>query len=117
MSMRSDWQTAKADAKKANKNIEVKFPVSADLGPLLDKYEAAKKDYEKAKGGEQNAAWAKSAEAYFTAVDAAGKAIKTYLLALPRLAITKEARELLVSRLSYGKADELVKANKDAERL
>ena len=117
MSMRTDWQAAKAEAKKANNNIEVKFPVSADLGPLFDKYEAAKKVYEKAKSGEQNAAWAKSAETYFAAVDAAGKAAKTYLLALPRLPITDKARQLLASRLAYGKVDELVKANKEAERL
>ena len=117
MSMRSNWQTAKAEAKKLNKNAEVKFPTSADLGPLLDKFEAAKKEFDKAKNGEKNAAWAKTAETYLAAIDAAGKAAKTYLQAIPKLAATKEARELLNSRLAYGITDELVKANKDGERL
>jgi len=117
MSMRSFWQTAKADAKKVNKNIEVKFPVSADLGPLLDKYEAAKKDFEKSGNGEKNAAWAKAAEAYLAAIAAAGKAAKTYLLAVPHLAVTKEAQDLLHGRLAIGITDVLVQAGKDMERL
>jgi hypothetical protein len=117
MSMRSDWQAAKAKAKTLNKNVEVKFPTSADLGPLLDKYEAAKKDFDKVRSGERDKAWAKSAEAYLAAVSAAGAAAKTYIAALPHLTATEEAREHLHNRLAYGLADVLVKANREGEKF
>ena len=76
MRLRSDWQTTKAAAKKANNNVEVKFPAKADLGPLLDKYATAQKAYAKAKGNEHNAAWAKTAAAYFAAAVAVGSAAR-----------------------------------------
>src|SRR5262245_34016647 len=45
MSMRSDWQQAKAEAEKV---VQKGFFKGADLGPLLDKMEAAEKKIEKA---------------------------------------------------------------------
>ena len=108
MRLRSDWQTTKAAAKKANNNVEVKFPAKADLGPLLDKYATAQKAYAKAKGNEHNAAWAKTAAAYFAAAVVVGSAALTYQQSLEKLAIAEPARDKLHTHLAYKIIDEMV---------
>ena len=99
MSTRTEWQTAKANAKKANGNVEVKFSVKADLGPLLDKYEAAKKVYEKLNSGDENKAWAKAAETYFAVAGEANKALATYAVDVDKLTITHDAKEVIKNAL------------------
>lgn len=117
MSMRSEWQKIKIEAKTANGNKEVKFATTEDLGPLLDKFETAEKAFEKAKEGEHNAAWAKAAEAYIAAGSAALKAGTTYQQSLPHLAITEEAKHVIDTHLVMLVMRPLTEVAKEGRRI
>ena len=100
MAFRAQWQAAKAEAKKFNNKVEPKFPKNLKLGEALDKVEAAEKAYNKAGLGERNAAWAKTADAYFAAADKAKKIIRAYAAALPAMVANSQAKLELDSVLT-----------------
>jgi hypothetical protein len=117
MTLRTQWQTAKADAKKVNNRVEVKFPKNLRLGDALDKVEAAEKAYNKAGLGERNAAWAKTADAYFASAAAAKKIIQAYVAALPGMAINSQAKMELDSALSMKLLHQLNDIIKDGANM
>lgn len=117
MGMHSNWKAAKAKAKTLNKNAAFKFPTDMKLGAALDKMEAAEKVYKAAAAKELDAAWAKAADAYFQASKVVGTAAKTYMLALPKMKITPEARALLDSQLTMGILGKATKTMDESRRL
>jgi hypothetical protein len=117
MSMRSEWQAAKAKAKTFNNGAEVKMAEKADLGKLLDAYEAAQKAYEKAQSGEMNATWAKAAEALLKAAEDANTAAVTYQQGLPKVVANDQAKHYLDTYLVMHVMAPIGKTRGDSKRL
>ena len=117
MSMRSDWQKAKDNAKKFNNGVEIKFVPDLKLGDALDKVETTGKAFEKTRSGEHNAAWAKAADAHFAAASAAKKVLVAYFQALPKLKINDVAREKLDAELTVGLMHQIGEISKEAKRI
>ena len=104
MSMRSDWQKAKDNAKKFNNGVEIKFVPDLKLGDALDKVETTGKAFEKTRSGEHNAAWA-------------NKVLVAYFQALPKLKINDVAREKLDAELTVGLMHQIGEISKEAKRI
>jgi hypothetical protein len=116
MGLRADWVAAKTAAKKANHNTEVKFPAKLDLGPALDKLEAAEKEYEK-HAGEYDAAWAKATDAWIAAARKANTIGVQYQQAVAGLTATDAAKAKLNNFLVMKLFKKTTKVASDGRRL
>lgn len=118
MSMRSEWQAAKANAKTFNNNVDVKFTTKEDLGKLMDAYETAEKAYDKAKGKEMNKAWAAAVETWVKAGTAVQKAAVTYQQDIHKLTtVNQVARDKLDTFLVMHVLGDVNKTVAEGKRL
>ena len=116
MGLRSEWVAAKAPAKRLNNNTEVKFAAKSDLGPALDKLEAAEKEYEK-HAGDYDAAWAKAMDAWVAAGAAAHKIAVQYQQGLPAIVANDVAKQKLDTFLVFTVYPKTTKIVSEGKRL
>lgn len=116
MGLRSEWVAAKAAAKRLNNNTEVKFTAKLDLGPALDKLDAAEKEYEK-HAGDFDAAWAKATDAWVAAGAAAHKVAVAYQQSLKDLTANDVAKNKLDNFLVFTVYSKTTKIASEGKRL